>query len=142
MAGREPAARTKRSARSSSSPTRRIFGPANRALAEEHVDAVGPAVRDGVLVQRVDAAEDPAADRGPVGPGPFGAYAEPGGVAYGLRDVRSVHQHLRRDAPAVEAGAAETARFHHGDPPACELPGQHVPAAGAHYHQVVAVRGH
>jgi hypothetical protein len=60
-----------------------------------------------------------------------------------LGDVRRVDEHLRRDAPAVQAGAAESIGFHHRDPPSGELVSrQRVPAAGTDDHKVVTVRRH
>src|ERR1035438_3254072 len=52
-------------------------------------------------------------------------------------------QRLGRDAPAVQAGAAESIGFHHRDPPSGEVVSrQRVPAASTDNHKVVAVRRH
>ena len=94
-------------------------------------------------MQRVDAAEHPVADRRPVRPGPFGTDPEPARVPDRLGDVGGVDQHLRRDAPPVEAGAAEPVAFDHGDTPAGELLGrQHVPATRTHDDKVITVYSH
>lgn len=119
------------------------LGSGEPGLAEEHVDAAGLAVTDCLPVQRIDPAEDPAADGRPVRSRPSGTDAEPAGVADRLGNVRSMYQHLRRDAPAVQAGPPEAVGFHHRDPPVRELGSrQHVPAAGAYDHQVVFMGGH
>ena len=91
------------------------------SLAEEDVDAVGPAVGDSSVVERVDPTEHPVADRWPIGADPGGADPEAAGAADGLGDVRGVHEHLGRDAPAVEAGPAEAVRLDHRDPPMGEV---------------------
>src|SRR5258707_7664105 len=54
--------------------------PGKPRLAEEHVDAVDPPVRYGRLMQRVDPAEHPAADRGRGRSGPRRPRPEPAPV--------------------------------------------------------------
>ena len=64
---------------------------------------------------RVDPAEDPVADGRPVGPDAVDVDAEPGRLA-GLDDpVGRQDEHLRRDAPHVEAGATEATLLDQAD---------------------------
>src|ERR1700677_1593038 len=119
------------------------FRAQETGLAGEHVDAFRPAVGDGPVGQRVEPAEDPVADLLPVRPCPLGEDAETAGLTDRLGDIRRVDEHLRRDAPAVQAGAAETAGLHHRDPPSGVLVSrQRVPAASTDDHKVVVVRRH
>ena len=109
-------------------------------LAEEDVDAVGPAIGDNRVVERVDPTEHPVSDGGPVGADPGGVDPEAPGAPDRFGDVRGVHEHLRGDTPAVEAGPAEAVRLYDRDPPVGEVVGdEHVAAARPDDDQVVMV---
>ena len=82
-------------------------------LTEKNVHAVGAPVGNSPLMHRVT-------DGRPVRAAPISADPEPPGVTDGLRYVRGMHEHLRRDAPPIEAGPAETAGFDHRNPPAAK----------------------
>jgi hypothetical protein len=82
-----------------------------------HVDAVRTPVGDRLVVDRVDAVEHPVADRGPVRTVEARPQPEPSALARVPGDVRRVDEHLRRDAAAVEARAAETVRLDDRDAP-------------------------
>ena len=64
----------------------------------------------------IDTVEDAVADRSPVGPVEGGVHAQPrAGVGSEFGDLGGVHEHLRRDATHVHAGATEKASLDHGD---------------------------
>src|SRR5260370_36432572 len=109
MAGREPAASTNRSARISSPPTLEHLRPGKPRLAEEHIDAVGPPVRYGPLMQRVDPAEHPVADRRPARSAPIARRPRTGPRAA----LPGRHQRYRPASSTVctpvDAGAREPA---------------------------------
>src|SRR5699024_2729964 len=76
---------------------------------EIRVVLVVPAVLLAAGGDRVDAPEDAVADRRPVHVLQLLGETEAGGVGGGVGEIGGVHEHLRGDAPEVQAGAAEDA---------------------------------
>ena len=102
------------------------------------VGALERAVAPAALGDGVDATEHPVADVAPVDGVDVGIDAEPGGVLDGLHDVGGVHEHLRRDAPPVHAGAAEVPLLDDRDRQVVELGAEDgVAAAGSDDDEVV-----
>lgn len=66
---------------------------------------------DGLLRMRIGAPEDPAADGRPIDERQIGVDPEAGGATYRFRDLGGVHQHLRRDATAIQARPTEPIAF-------------------------------
>ena len=86
----------------------------------------------------VDAAEHAVADVAPAHLLHAGVDAEVRRMGDGVRHIGGVHEHLRGDAPAVQAGAAEYTFFDDGDAPVVERrPDDRVAAAGADDDEVV-----
>ena len=113
-------------------------GSDEAGLADVHIDPTPAPGLDRVLRRRIDAREDAVADGGPVGADQLGADPVAAGVADRLGDIGRVHQHLRRDAAAVEAGTAEPIALDDRDTQTVEARGrEHVAGPRADDHQVV-----
>ena len=95
-----------------------------------------PAVGNGV-----DSSEYAIPDGRPVGPARSGPQPEVVAMSGGQRDIGGVHEHLRRDAAPVHAGAAERPRLGNGDVPVVVLGTDHRVAGAAAEDQEV-VMGH
>ena len=104
------------------------------------VGALVGAVARAAFGDGVDTTEHPVADVEPPHAINMGIDAEMGGVLDGLHDVCRVDEHLRRDATAVETGAAEHPFLHDCDLPVVRRRGNdRVATAGAKDDQVVVL---
>ena len=71
------------------------------------IDAAAPPVLDRPVMDRVDPAEDPLPDRRPIDPVEGRVHAETLRLHHRPGDIGGDDEHLRRDAPSIEAGTPE-----------------------------------
>ncbi len=105
------------------------------------VDPVLTSISNGAVMEGVDAVEDAGPDGEPVDPVEGGVHPESVPLADGVRGVGGDHQHLGRDAAAIQTRAAEAVLLDDRCAEVRQLAAEeHVAAARSDHDQVVVLR--